>query len=821
MTPDLLKRPQAQPSKLFFIVARLLLALLFVLPAASTAQAAGAAAAALPCVEVIVNPVTAALDTLRGCRSDLNPALSPADAAQAFLVQHHQAFGMPAGLGDLQLVQTAYGLKSSHVLFQQLYAGRPVVDATVGVHFDQHGHIQALYNRYRSGLTANVGEAAVSAERAVQIARDAIAFVSARGDSPPAQQMILPQADGRGRLVWRVLVLAAQPQGDWEVLIDAATGAVLKRFNRLILNHAQVFLPNPAQQSGRSDTSGAAWTELQSVALQGLDGSGWLRGEFVDLTSPVGHVPASAYAPDGNFVYMPSDPRFEEVMVYYHIDATQRYLESLGFSDRNTPPNGIRNRVMRASAHWFAEDQSFYSISDDALHFGDGGLQDAEDADIIVHEYGHALHHDQLACWGGGDMEAIGEGFSDYLAASRFADVGDDPACIAEWDSRGYLAEPPFCLRRVDDDGQYPLDVTGDAHADGELWSRVLWDVRSALGARAADTLALETNFYLPCGATLPDAAQALLDADASAFGGAHRALLEPILMARGLLPLAAPTDLSPAEAMRLTPGSAVTVDWASALPDTAVYEVQFSANAHVQGELREGFDADRWPDAFSSFGNRPWQVASGAAQAGAVDHGQSSSLAMAIDVAEGSTLHFTYRVSSEATWDGLQVLVDGEIALDASGETGWKAATFPLTAGAHTVIWRYHKDKTISAGQDSAWIDNVVVSQASLATWQPIDLAVPADSGSHSVVWRVPDAVTSSVKLRVRARLGEVTSSWTVGPATFLIGEPTAVRLSSLEAQNSDAVGPAMEPIWETLTLGAVVLGGLLIRRAASRKRL
>lgn len=814
-------RTRARFTPRIFVAARLLLALLFLLPAVTTAQAAGVAPAALPCAEVMTNPLTGAVETLRGCQTDLDPTLSPADAARAFLEQHRQAFGMPAGLDDLRLVQVDYGLRSSHVLFQQVYAGRPVVDATVGIHFDQHGQVQALYNRYQSNLTANADEAAVSAERAIQIAQDAIAFVSARGDSPPPQQMILPQADGHGRLIWRVMVLAAQPQGDWEVLIDAATGLVLKRFNRLILDQAQVFSPNPAQQTGRSDTSGAAWTELQSVVLQGLDGSGWLRGEFVDLTSPVGHVPASAYAPDGNFVYMPSDPRFEEVMVYYHIDATQRYIESLGYSDRNTPPNGIRNRVMRASAHWFAEDQSFYSVSDDALHFGDGGIQDAEDADIIVHEYGHALHHDQLACWGGGDMEAIGEGFGDYLAASRFADVGDDPACIAEWDSRGYMAEPPFCLRRVDGNSQYPLDVKGDAHADGELWSRVLWDVRSAVGARAGDILALETNFYLPCGATWPDAARALLDADASAFDGAHGAALEQILMARGLLPLAAPGDLWPVENARLTPGSTVTVDWTSNLSDAAAYEVQYSANADARGEWLEGFDAGRWPDALSTFGNRPWEVADGAAQAGAVDHGQSSSLALAVDVAEGSTLRFTYRVSSEANWDGLQVLVDDQVVLAASGETGWKAAELPLAAGPHTITWRYHKDKTISAGQDRAWVDNVAVSQASLATWRQADLVEPARRGDRRVVWRVPDAVTSSAKLRVRARLGTVTSPWTVSQATFLIGEPTAVRLSSLEAQNSGAFDPAVEPVWEALALGAALMGGLLVRRVVSRKRL
>ncbi len=67
-------------------------------------------------------------------------------------------------------------------------------------------------------------------------------------------------------------------------------------------------------------------------------------------------------------------------------------------------------------------------------------------------------------------------------------------------------------------------DLSGDAHADGEIWSRVLWDVRAALGPEMADVLALESSFYLPPAATLVEAGQALLDADASLFDGAASA---------------------------------------------------------------------------------------------------------------------------------------------------------------------------------------------------------------------------------------------------------------------------------------------------------
>ena len=143
-------------------------------------------------------------------------------------------------------------------------------------------------------------------------------------------------------------------------------------------------------------------------------------------------------------------------------------------------------------------------------------------------------------------MEAIGEGFSDYLAASRFASTSVDPACIAEWDSRAYVTTAPYCLRRVDRDRQYPIDVTGDPHTDGEIWSRVLWDLRQPLGPSTADTLALESNFYLPPAASLTDAGRALLDADANLYDGVHEPTIRQALMARGLIALSAPRLIGP-----------------------------------------------------------------------------------------------------------------------------------------------------------------------------------------------------------------------------------------------------------------------------------
>jgi hypothetical protein len=562
---------------------------------------------------------------------------------------------------------------------------------------------------------------------------------------------------------------------------------------------------------------GRAWTELQTVELEGLDGSGWLRGEYVDVTYPVGHLPATANAPDGNFVYLPNDPRFEEVMVYYHIDSTQRYIQSLGYSDRNSPANGIRGRKTYASAHWFAEDQSFYSVSDDALHFGDGGIQDAEDADVIVHEYAHALHHDQLACWGGGQMEAIGEGFGDYLAASRFAGIGEDPACIAEWDSQGYSSTPPFCLRRVDRDRQYPMDVEGDAHADGEIWSRVLWGLRSAVGPRLADTLALETNFYLPCGATLEDAGRALVDADRNLTGGRFKEDITDILRARGLSPLVPPVPLSPAGTTYLSPGSPAVITWARDDGLATDYEVQYSLAPNAVGSRQDDFADGRPSAGYESFGNALWRVSEGHAQAGAIGHGQNSSLVLAFDVVRTGEAGFRYRVSSEQGWDLFEVLLDGQTILRASGDGDWKEFRTTVQPGSHTLLWRYLKDNSVNGGQDTAWIDDVHLTNVSTAGWVTIEETTGASPGR--LIWQVPGESAGSAKVRLRARIGDVTSPWAVSPGTILVGEPTAARLVSFEAGPQSPGARSRPAVWAIVGASALSIAWMAHRGRRRRR--
>ena len=186
-------------------------------------------------------------------------------------------------------------------------------------------------------------------------------------------------------------------------------------------------------------------------------------------------------------------------------------------------------------------DNSYSWDKHDVLRFGKGGVDDAEDAEVILHEYGHAIQDSQMTPFGfGTSVEAgsISEGFGDYFAVtvSDVVTPTADPACVADWDSVSYTSTTPHCLRRVDGNLHYPEDLNGRVHHDGQIWSRALWDIRAALGNVAADTIILEAQFSFAPDTTMPVAAQATVDTAEALYGHAAAKEVFKAFADRGIL---------------------------------------------------------------------------------------------------------------------------------------------------------------------------------------------------------------------------------------------------------------------------------------------
>jgi hypothetical protein len=301
-----------------------------------------------------------------------------------------------------------------------------------------------------------------------------------------------------------------------------------------------VFLPNPVadlEDQSLTDNKDRDFAALapayHAVTLTNLDGSGYLRGDWATVRSGTGDL---AYSPTNTFNYDRHDDRFEQVMAYYWITEAQKYIQTLGFGSSLRPIN-MQSQLVRLN-QWgvdnsFAEDKRF------EIRLGKGGVDDAEDAEVILHEYGHQIHFRQSPTfYTSNEAGAIGEGFGDYFAvtvSNVIAPTADAP-CVADWDSVSYTIDIPHCLRRVDMDLHYPEDLNGRVHHDGMIWSRALWDIRQSLGHVKADTIILEAQFDFP-GTTMPALAERTVEVAHSLYGNAEANTVEDAFQARGILP--------------------------------------------------------------------------------------------------------------------------------------------------------------------------------------------------------------------------------------------------------------------------------------------
>jgi hypothetical protein len=143
------------------------------------------------------------------------------------------------------------------------------------------------------------------------------------------------------------------------------------------------------------------------------------------------------------------------------------------------------------------------------------------------------------------------------------------------------------------------------------------------------------------------------------------------------------------------------------------LWGIDFSSNSSMI-TLNQALDNSSL--SFTSGGNASWfgetataHFGGSAAQSGALGDNQSAWVQTTV-VGPG-TLTFYWRVSSEANYDFLEVLVDNVVQPGSiSGEVDWQRQSIPITAGSHQIKWVYSKDASLSMGSDCGWLDQVTL---------------------------------------------------------------------------------------------------------------
>ncbi|MET9271555.1 M4 family metallopeptidase [Kribbella sp. NPDC003557] len=309
---------------------------------------------------------------------------------------------------------------------------------------------------------------------------------------------------------------------------------------------ALVFIPNPVQSSGdesltdQKDSAAAVPRgDYYEVTLTDLDGSGYLSGTWANVRSTTG---TPAYTTNGTYFYDRHDDQFEQVMAYFWGTEAQKYLQSLGFGS-TLPPVNAESQDYKVDQ--YGVDNSFSWDKHDTITLGKGGVDDAEDGEVIVHETGHAVHDAQVPGFGTSlEAGSIGEAFGDYFAvtvgdwvAKKYGVPVKAPlACVMDWDATSYTSTVPHCLRRLDAGKHYPESVVGEVHADGEIWSQALFQIRTALGPAVADRIIVDAQFDFAPDTSFADAARATVATARSLYGPSQASVVQKAFADRGIL---------------------------------------------------------------------------------------------------------------------------------------------------------------------------------------------------------------------------------------------------------------------------------------------
>ncbi len=474
----------------------------------------------------------------------------PANAAREFLSENAALFGLRADLSDLNLLVEKTHLGGASVELQQIHQSRPVENGRLQVNLDTQNRVLQVASTYLP-QPAPPAPPRLTREQAVEQATAAFMKrtrrtenTSTRGPVQDAPPEVAEVFFIRGRELmpaFKIHIERANPFGVQEFIIHAVTGEVLflRDFVHDVDGTGRVFDPNP--RGSRNDNTITETTvpadnpnPYYDRPLLNLDpatgGDFHLQGPFVsveDFVGPSNTVAAESNASD--FTYSRGGTDFTDVMAYYHVDTIQRYIQSLGFVN-------VNNRRIRVDSHG-ESGQNAHSVNTPAgagyLQFGDVGSPItryvAEDADIIFHEYGHAIHGNVGvtkfdAVPADNSTWALGEGFGDYLAASATFDAitaaGGDTGLVGEWAWFGGL-------RSVDTGMDMDDFVAGaDAHDNGQIWSQTLWSILGTIGKVNADRVILQSHFNVPDAPNFKDNADAIMTADMQLYAGSHLAQL-------------------------------------------------------------------------------------------------------------------------------------------------------------------------------------------------------------------------------------------------------------------------------------------------------
>lgn len=455
--------------------------------------------------EVTGTPQRAIGPAITPARQGMLTAASAGAAGLAAVREHAAALGVDPG--RLRMTRNVRAGDVWYVSFVQTHGGVDVLLSEVELRFSPAGNLLAFGSVFYPGLsvaTVPVLEADAAAERAT----DGLTGATGRATG---RLFVLPVSDGdgfRAHLVREVAVERADPPGVWLAFVDAHTGTVLWRHNRVRSTDVTGRVRADVQLLLPTDPYDRVPLSSQDVLLGGLtvtsDSAGAFRGDpgapvtlTARLTGPAVDVQrvdgpdaeiTLAVAPGDSVEVLWTDANSHpaERDAFYHTNVIHDYITTLdpAFTTISYRMPCVVNINQTCNAFWNGVGINFFVA-------GNGCPNTAQMPDVVFHEYGHGINdklYEQLGSPFGMINGATHEGLADVASAV----ITDDPRI-----GLGFFG-PGTILRSIENTFRYPENASTSPHSTGLILAGALWDVRRSVSADVFRRLSHFAKYGLP-----------------------------------------------------------------------------------------------------------------------------------------------------------------------------------------------------------------------------------------------------------------------------------------------------------------------------------
>jgi len=417
---------------------------------------------------------------------------------------------------NLKEVFKRSSLSGHTIRFQQILNNVPVYNAQITVHISPKNNVTYVDNLFDPSVQNINTTPSISEEKAFLLAKNNIKATGKLAFS--SKELFIFNQSTQTKLIYKIIIESETPIGSWEVLVNAQNENIIsakdksyyyssleKTDKKTVVNGTgNVFLSDPLSFANVSyggnytDNNDATNTQLDaalsSVTLLDIDltaGQHTLKGPFAEIIDDESPFNGLFQQTSSTFNFNRNDDAFEAVNCYYLIDKSMRYINQ----DLNITlmPYQYSGGVQYDPHGLGGADNSHYNGGSGSLGFGEGCVDDAEDADVVIHELGHGLH-DWLTGGNASSSEGLGEGSGDYWGQSYNRSLGQWTAADPEynwffnWDGHNVC----WNGRITNYTATYPGGLVGSIHTNGQIWATTLMRIYDILGRVKVDKAFLE-----------------------------------------------------------------------------------------------------------------------------------------------------------------------------------------------------------------------------------------------------------------------------------------------------------------------------------------